>query len=171
MKLFFFLCTLVVLGCANAGELYRSIDSSGKVHYSDKPLVGSEDIEKLKLGSEPAPDDSLPYETMRAKQNFPVTLYAFPDCGAACQQARDLLSKRGIPFTEVNLLTQEEIDAYRKASGFNDAPALAIGKTWIRGFLAEQWNKELDVAGYPKSAPYRPRPATSAVKPAPALAP
>ncbi len=167
MKFLFMVCALVVMGNAQAGELYRSIDSSGKVHYSDKPLAGSDDVERLKLGNEPAPDDSLPYETMRAKQNFPVTLYVFPDCGSACQQARDFLNKRGIPFTEANLITQEDIDAFRKASGFSDAPALAIGKSWLRGFLAEQWNKELDFAGYPKSAPYRPRPAAPAAKPAP----
>ncbi len=167
MKFLFMVCALVVMGNAQAGELYRSIDSSGKVHYSDKPLAGSDDVERLKLGKEPAPDDSLPYETMRAKQNFPVTLYVFPDCGSACQQARDFLNKRGIPFTEANMITQEDIDAFRKASGFSDAPALTIGKTWLRGFLAEQWNKELDFAGYPKSAPYRPRPAAPAAKPAP----
>ncbi len=167
MKIVFLMCVLALLGNAQAGELYRSIDSSGKVHYSDKPLPGTEDVERLKLGSEPPPDDSLPYETMRAQQNFPVTLYAFPECGSPCQQARDFLNKRGIPFSEKNLKTQEDLDAFFKLSGFNAAPALAVGKTWLRGFLAEQWNKELDFAGYPKSAPYRPRPAAPTAKPAP----
>ncbi|MDD5056929.1 MAG: glutaredoxin family protein [Sideroxydans sp.] len=171
MKFLFLICTLFLLGNAQAGELYRSIDSSGKVHYSDKPLPASDDVERLKSGKEPVPDDTLPYETMRAKQNFPVTLYVFPDCSSACQQARDFLNKRGIPFSEVNLITQEDIDSFRKASGSSSAPALLIGKNWLIGFLAEQWNKELDFAGYPKSAPYRAKPAIPAAKTEPATSP
>jgi hypothetical protein len=36
---------------------------------------------------------------------------------------------------------------------------MLLGKTWVKGFLAEQWHKELDFAGYPKTAPYRAKPA------------
>jgi len=57
-------------------------------------------------------------------------------------------------------VNQEDIDAFRKESGDSQMPALTIGKTWLRGFLADQWNRELDFAGYPKTAPYRPRPTT-----------
>lgn len=159
MKIFLLLMSLLMLANVQAGELYRSIDSSGKVHYSDRPLAGTEDVQELKLGKKPPADASLPYETQRAMQNFPVTLYAFPECGSACQQARDLLIQRSIPFTEKSLVKQEDIDAFRKDSGDSQIPALTIGKTWHKGFLAEQWNKELDFAGYPKTAPYRPRPA------------
>jgi glutaredoxin len=167
MKVLVLLISLLMLGSSYAGELYRSIDKDGKVHYSDTPLMGAEDVEQLKLGKEPIPDEDLPYESQRARQNFPVTLYAFPDCGSSCQQARDLLSKRGIPFTEKSLVKQEEIDAFRKDSGGSQVPAVTIGKTWVKGFLAEQWNKELDYAGYPKSVlTYRPRPATPPVQPA-----
>ncbi len=151
-----------------AGELYRSIDKDGKVHYSDSPLAGSEDVQQLKLGNEPTPDENLPYETQQARKNFPVTLYTFPDCGSACQQARNLLSKRGIPFADKNLVKQEDIDAFRKVSGDSQLPAVTIGKTWLKGFLAEQWNSELDIAGYPKKdLTYRPKP-SAAPAPTPA---
>ena len=117
-------------------------------------------MRQLKLGNEPAPGDNLPYETQRAMQNFPVTLYTFPECGSACQKARDMLNKRGIPFTEKSLTTQEDIEAFRKDSGDGQVPALTIGKTWLKGFLDEQWNNELDFAGYPKKViGYSPRPA------------
>jgi glutaredoxin len=159
MTRYFLLAGLLILTNAHA-ELYRSIDSSGRVHYSDKPLAGAEDVTQVKADKAPTPDDSLPYETQRARQNFPVTLYSFPDCGPVCQEARDLLNKRGVPFTDKSLVTLEDIEAFSKASGDKSIPKLAVGKTWIRGFLAEQWNKELDIAGYPKTAPYRPRPAT-----------
>ena len=161
MKKVFLLMSMLMLTNVQAGELYRSVDKEGKVHYGDRPLEGTEDVAELKFGKEPTPNESLPYETQRAMQTFPVTLYAFPDCGPACQKARDFLNKRGIPFTEKSLTKQEDIDAFRKESGDSQLPAATVGKTWLKGFLAEQWNGELDFAGYPKSVlTYRPRPAT-----------
>ncbi|MBU0620517.1 MAG: DUF4124 domain-containing protein [Gammaproteobacteria bacterium] len=159
MKRLMLLVSLLVMANVQAVDLYRSIDKDGKVHYSDTPLPESEDVEKLKSDILPDPDEGLPYETLRAKQSFPVTLYTFPGCGAPCGLGRDLLVKRGIPFTEKSLVKSEDIDEFSKASGGIEVPKLLVGKSWLKGFLAEQWNKELDFAGYPKTAPYRPRPA------------
>ena len=167
LKRIFLLMGLLMLTNVQAGELYRSIDKDGKVHYSDTPLEGSEDFERLKLPAEPATGDNLSYETKRAMENFPVTLYTYPDCGSACLKAREMLNKRGIPYTEKSLTTKEAIEAFRKDSGGGQVPALTIGKTWLKGFLDEQWNNELDFAGYPKKfISYSPRPAASAVAPA-----
>lgn len=168
MKRVFLLAGLLMLTNVQAGELYRWVDRDGKVHYGDMPQPGTEDLEELKLGKEPAPDESLPYETQRAMRDFPVTLYAFPDCGPACQKARDFLNKRGIPYTEKSLVKQEDLDAFRKDSGNSQLPAATVGKTWLRGFQAGTWNSELDFAGYPKSVlKYRPpRPATPPAQPA-----
>lgn len=172
LKGIFLLMSLLVLANVQAGELYRSIDKDGKVHYSDTPLQGTEDVEQLKLGAEPKSSEDLPYETQRAMQNFPVTFYSFPACGSGCQQARDLLKKRGIPFTEKSLVNPEDVDTFRKASGDNQIPAMSVGKTWVKGFLASEWNNELDYAGYPKKVlTYRPRtaePDSAASTPSPA---
>jgi glutaredoxin len=146
---------LMLAGNAQA-QLYRSIDKDGNVHYSDTPLQGSEDVAEVKVDKVPVADESLPYETRRAKENFPVTLYGFPDCGSACKMARDYLNKRGIPYSEKSLTTQEDIDAFRKDSGDSQMPAMSVGKTWVKGFLEERWAKELDIAGYPKAAGARP---------------
>lgn len=166
MKAIFLLLGLLLMVNTAVAELYRSIDKDGKVHYSDTPLMGSEDVERLKSVKEPVPDTSLPYETQRAMQNFPVTLYSFPKCGSACQQAREMLNKRGIPFTEKSLVEQKDIDEFRKASGDSQIPALTVGKTWLRGFQEEQWNNELDFAGYPKkNLAYRPQPVAPPAQP------
>jgi glutaredoxin len=166
MKQLMLLVSLLVMANVQAADLYRSIDKDGKVHYSDTPLPDSEDVVKLKSNILPDPDEGLPYETLQAKQNFPVTLYTFPDCGPLCNQARDFLVKRGIPFSEKSLVKSEDIDEFSKASGGIEVPKLLVGKTWTRGFQAEQWNKELDFAGYPKIAPYRPQPAKPSPPPA-----
>ena len=128
--------TALILACClaasvHAGELYRSIDAQGKVHYSDRPPPGTDDVEQLHPGQPPAPDATLPYETRRAMQYFPVTLYASADCGSPCQLAREFLQQRGIPFSEKQLTTQEDLEAFRKLSGGDSIPA-EIGRASCR---------------------------------------
>lgn len=150
-------CLLVMPICINAGELYRWVDKSGKVHYGDAPATEAVQTERKKYYSPPPQEgEGLPFETRRALQNFPVTLYSASNCIEMCQQARDFLNKRGIPFTEKNLVTQEEINDFIKQSGSDQIPTLTVGKTYLKGFQAEQWNSELDIAGYPKTLFYRP---------------
>lgn len=149
---------ILLLSTAPASaELYRSVDSSGKVHYSDRPLPGTDEVETLKIAPPPTTDDSLPYQTRRAMQTFPVTLYVSPNCGTPCSEAQTLLKQRGVPFVEQSLDTAEKVEAYRQETGGLEVPAVQIGKARLKGFLATQWDKELDFAGYPKVAPYRPR--------------
>lgn len=168
---------LAVSLSAQCGELYRWVDDKGKVHYGDeRPPVAEVEKKKFNDGAE---DSNLPYATRRAQQNFPVKLYVADNCGEFCTRARELLTNRGIPFTEVNLVTKEEIDAFEAASRGENVPALGIGKTFIHGFSKVRWHSELDIAGYPRIAPYRPRTvpaavnqdAASAVAPTGAVAP
>jgi len=155
---------------AQAGDLYRWLDAKGKVHYGDVIPIDAVQVEEKKFSAAGAPDEYLPYETRRAQQNFPVTLYVAENCTEYCDQARDLLNKRGIPFSEKLLRTKEEIDAFKALYGFDSVPALFVGKTVLKEFFADPWNNELDIAGYPKTAPYRaPKaPAASAVPATPA---
>lgn len=138
-----------------AGELYRWVDSAGRVYYGDMPPPNASEVEVRKLSDGVMPSEYLPYETRRAQQNFPVTLYVGSGCGETCNQARSLLSKRGIPFAEKTLRTKDEIDAFKRLTGSEFVPTLAVGTNFLKGFLESQWHSELDVAGYPKSAPYR----------------
>ena len=146
----------------HAEELYRWVDSQGKVHYGDVRPADATDVERKKISSEAVQNEDLSYETRRAQQHFPVTLYVTQSCGEYCNQARSMLNKRGIPFSEKTLATQEEFDAFKALSGSDSVPVLVVGKSFLKGYLEPQWNSELDVAGYPKTAPYR---ATKAVIP------
>ncbi|HEU0219221.1 MAG TPA: glutaredoxin family protein [Gallionella sp.] len=164
---------VLLLGClawissgVQAGELYRWLDAQGKVHYGDVPAADALEVTPIKPHAAVTPSEDLPYETRRAQHNFPVTLYVADNCAEYCELARSLLNKRGIPYSEKRLVTQEEIDAFKALSGFDGTPALAVGKTILKGFLAEQWHGELDIAGYPKTAPYRPPGALPASAPA-----
>jgi uncharacterized protein DUF4124 len=141
-----------------AGELFRWVDNAGKMNYGDVPPADATDIERLNISSEATLNDDLPYETRRAQENFPVTLYVGNGCGDACTQGRNLLSKRGIPYSEKLLQTREDIEAFKQLSGIDSVvPVLQVGKDFLKGYLESQWNGELDVAGYPKTASYRQR--------------
>ena len=158
MKLNFVLAGLmaVVLGHAQAAT-YRWVDQTGKVQYGDQqPAAGATKVEQKKFYIPPPADNAdLPYETRLAQEKFPVTLYVASNCKEPCQKARDFLNNRGIPFSEKNVLTQKELDDFKKQSGSDESPTLGVGKTYLKGFQAQDWNKELDSAGYPKNAPYR----------------
>lgn len=157
-KYFGLLVLLLSVGNVQAEEYYRSLDSTGKIHYGDEPLTDAADINKIKPLSQPDPGDTTPYTIRRAQEKFPVTLYVAESCGDGCGMARNYLNKRGIPYTEKNLVTAEEIEAFKKASGGDQIPVMNIGKSWLRGFLESSWSAELDAAGYPKTAPYGYRP-------------
>lgn len=166
MRLFFLAIGLMLLvtGSAQADSLFRWVDKSGKVHYGDRPAADAVRAEEKKFVAPPVADDEyLAYETRKAKENFPVILYVSDNCGEPCTQSRTFLYKRGIPYTEKNLLTQEDIDAFTVLTGSNSIPTVTIGRTILRGLEAQRWNKELDVAGYPKTAPYGARQPPAAV--------
>jgi hypothetical protein len=159
-------CMAILPFGVQAGELYRWVDEQGKVHYGDVLPADGAQVEAMKFPAAAAPAEDLSYEARRAQQNFPVTLYVADNCAAPCDQARDLLAKRGIPYSEKKLVTQADIDAFKALSGSDSTPVLAVGRTFLKGFLAGQWHSELDVAGYPKTAPYRaPRPVVAPADP------
>jgi len=141
---------------AQADKLYRWVDAQGQVHYGDVPPAQAVQVEIKKIAPPVVNDEQgVPYETRLAQQNFPVTLFTSEDCSEYCDQARDLLLKRGIPFTEKILVTKVEVGAFKDASGSNQVPTLQLAKRYVNGFLAKKWHKELDAAGYPETSNYR----------------
>jgi glutaredoxin len=143
-------------GSVLSGELYRWEDEKGNIHYGDTPQGEAEKLLFRNPSAEDLAQGSLPLEMRSAQKNFPVTLYVAENCKDYCEQARGVLNKRGIPFAEKVLKTQEDIQAFKAISPAGSVPTISVGKTFLEGFQAERWNNELDFAGYPKTAPYRP---------------
>ena len=157
MKIYCWIFLLFVSGNLHA-EMYRSVDRDGKVQYSDLPIHEG-NTQQLRFGKG-MPQEVLPYVTREAAKKNPVTLYVSETCGAACANARALLNKRGVPYAEKNLVNQADIEAFKQSSGGDRVPALLVGNSWQKGFLEEAWQQALDVAGYPKVAPYGVKPKT-----------
>ena len=163
-----FLLTAALAGCAfvaSAQTMYRYVDPTGRVVYSDQPPPpAAKGVQAKRLPDNVIETDALTFATKEAAEKFPVTLYTF-DCDV-CKEAEALLAKRGVPFTSV-IVTDEDGAAKLKAlTGKQSAPVLQVGeKQVVTGFNASRWQTVLDEAGYPKSAP---PPRQAAAKAAPA---
>lgn len=168
----------LAVGGAFAGQkLYRWTDADGQVYYTDKPPPrDARQVEQKKLGDR-AGSGPLPYGLQQAVKNFPVTVFT-SNCGEACDAARRLLAKRGVPHSEKNArdaLVQADMKKLT-GSGVVEVPVLVVGRNVVRGWEEGQWNAALDAAGYPQSsvlpkgAPVAKPAAASDDKPAPAPA-
>ena len=135
---------------------YRWVDkATGQTVYSDQPPPpGAQQVVKM-TGEERGGDQQLPYATRVASEKFPVTLYTAANCVDQCKTARDLLNGRGIPFSEKMLKTQEENAELSKLLGSEAAvPSIVVGRQSFKGYESGAWNNLLDLAGYPKTAPF-----------------
>lgn len=156
-----------------AAQLYQWKDAQGRMVYSDQapPPSVRNAAQKSFKGSFIEGGES--YASRTAREKFPITLYA-SDCGAPCEQARQLLKERGAPFSGKDPQASPDVQAeLQKLTGRLSVPVLVIGSEKIDGFEAGQWQAALDRAGYPKTTVTRkPAPTTAAPAPsAPAAAP
>lgn len=161
MRKLLILC-LAATSLAATAETYRWVDSAGRTIISDTPPSGK--AKTVVQTGEAASGDGLPFATKKAAEAFPVTLYTSADCQTECKQARELLNGRGVPFTEKMLQTPEDIDALKQLVGDAFVPSLRVGKQTTRGFEAGAYNNLLDLAGYPKTAPYGSKPSGGLAK-------
>lgn len=156
---------------AQAQAVYRIVGEGGKVTFSDKPPLAATGkvtptVNLVMPGQ--AEQINLPLELRQVIAKFPVTLYVSNSC-APCDSGRNLLSNRGVPFTEKTVSTAEDSEALQKLSGGTSLPFLTIGGQHISGYLASEWSQYLNAAGYPEQsklpANYRRAPATPLVTP------
>ncbi|MDP3638580.1 MAG: glutaredoxin family protein [Azonexus sp.] len=156
MRPLFILC-LVLASTSATAESYRWVDATGRTIISDTPPPSTAKSVS-KLGGNHEKSDGLSFALRKAKESYPVILYTSADCTTDCQQARDTLNARGIPFSEKMLQKAEDANELKQLVGDVFIPSLKVGKQSFRGFEAGAYNNLLDLAGYPKSAPYGSKP-------------
>lgn len=162
-----FVAALLAATFAGAQTTYRWVDrASGKTVYSDLPPPANAGQVVKQTGAQPVGERQLPYATRQAVAKFPVTLYTTANCADACAQARDLLKARGVPFTEKQLKSDEELAELAKLLGSEaGVPSVAVGQQYLRGLADDEWNELLDLAGYPRWAPYGAQRSATAAQP------
>jgi len=136
---------------AQAQTVYKWVDKDGKVHFGDAPPSDQDAREQRIRGGGPSSEEQMPYATQMAMKSNPVTVYTSNDCGDLCAKGRDLLAKRGVPFTEKNAEKSAEDAAKLKqlAGGFQ-VPVMTVGDKLVKGFSEAAWQSALDDAGYAK---------------------
>lgn len=141
---------LFCIGTAQAA-LYKWVGPDGKTTYSDLPPPKSARLEKAVLKSGDAVGSALPYALAEASKNHPVTLFTGAQC-SPCTEARDFLKKRGIPFAEKSVVSNDDIAKLREVSGDAQLPVLLIGRSKQLGFEPGAWNLALTAARYPQQS-------------------
>jgi hypothetical protein len=153
---------------ANAAQLYRWVDAKGNVEWRDTPPPPSataKKVEQRKIGDNVIGTSEAPYSLQLAMKNHPVTFWASPDCGNACDTARAHLNRRGTPYSEKN--PQDNTAAFKQLSGGLELPYLQVGSMRVKGYLDSEYDNTLDSAGYPRTAvALKPKPTPPAPKPA-----
>lgn len=115
---------------ALAQGVYRIVGSDGRVTYSDVPPASNANATPVGSATNtPASVNAqLPLALRKVVSRYPVTLYTNNDC-APCNTGRNLLSGRGIPFTEKTVNSNDDIDAYKRLSG--DLTIPKIGRAHV----------------------------------------
>ena len=154
-------CILAVVlaaaaGAATSQQVYRWVDEKGRVQVTDTPPPrGARQVQKPRAPDAP-PAAPEPFALTQARKNAPVTLYSTPGCDP-CNQARSLLNARGIPFKEVSVVDDKQIEELKKAVGANSVPSLIVGSRVQQGYEETTYHGILDAAGYPKAGALPPR--------------
>jgi glutaredoxin len=148
--------SLLVLTAASAHAQFKVVGPDGRITYTDRPPPATEGrAAPVKPAPGPArvaaAPAALPLALREPATRFPVTLYTAPEC-APCDAGRDLLRQRGVPFQERMASSTGDREAWVRIVGSADAPALAIGGQWLRGFASALWHSYLDTAGYPRQS-------------------
>ena len=145
---------LCLCSLAQAQTVYRIVGADGRITFSDKPPISSEQAKVATTSGAAAgggTGSALPFELRQVVSKYPVTLYSAPDC-APCATGRSLLSGRGVPFTERTVTTADDVASLQRLTGENSLPILSIGSQRLKGFSDAEWSQTLDAAGYPRTS-------------------
>lgn len=132
-------------------EIYKWVDSNGKVHFSDKPPSDAKS-EKLKIpvqSFDAPPMVERPADIIRrgaknpaAPQSRQLVMYATSWCGY-CRRARTYMAQKGIAYREVDVEASEANQREFKAYGGRGVPLFVLGEARMRGFNAESLDRFL----------------------------
>lgn len=143
---------LLALSWSPAGwAQYKVVAPDGSITYTDRPPVDAR-LRVVPLGRNAPPasaDVALPLELRLVSARYPVTLFTTADC-PPCDSGRKLLQRRGVPYSERTIGSEEDALALERLIGARTVPALSVGAQPLRGFSDADWSAYLDAAGYPK---------------------
>ena len=160
---FVFLLVAVTIMAAmrvDAQQVYRWVDATGRVQYSDQPPPpGTKNVQEKNVGGNSIQNNDLSLVAQDAQKKNPVTMYV-SECGDSCDAAKAYLNKRGIPHTMIDPTRSLELNKkFKEETGGQVVPVLKVGEKRLSGWSESSWASALDTAGYPKTPPFsKPKP-------------
>ena len=154
------LLSVALAGVASAQAVYRWVDATGRVQYSDQPPpVGTKGVQEKNVSGSSIQNNELSLVAQDAQKKNPVTLY-ISECGESCDAARAYVNQRGIPHTVVDPTRTAELNKkFKEETGGSVVPVIKIGEKRLTGWSESSWAGALDAAGYPKTPPFsKPKP-------------
>lgn len=146
---------IALLLCAGgaSAQMYKWVDAKGVTHFGDRPPPASKTKPREVKARADADDNSapLPYAVAEAARNSPVTLYTMTGCDS-CDQGRQLLRQRGVPFVEKTVSSNEDLAKLKEVNNDASLPLLVVGQRKVVGFQAAGWGEALNDAAYPANA-------------------
>jgi glutaredoxin len=144
------LAAALLLAASPVAAQYRWVDGDGRVNYGDQPPGDAKELTRIDARGQVREDtvSSLPFELRRAMSQYPVTLYTAEAC-PGCEAGRVYLRRRGVPFQEIVVETDEDAAEMKRRVGTDAVPVLAIGRSPSIGFNEATWSSALDAATYP----------------------
>ena len=147
-----FLAALLLLPALSQAQMYRWVDDSGKLHFSDQaPPANARDVQKRRTTGSQSGSPPLPYALQQSVKNFPVTLYTSETCNP-CLQARELLAKRGVPYKDIGITDADGLEKLKSVTGATGVPVMTVGREIYKGFESGNYHAALDSAGYPATS-------------------
>ena len=118
-------------------DVYRWVDDSGKVHYSDQPppTQPAEPLE-LKINSY----ESVTYSESSSDVGKKVVMYSASWCGV-CKKAKGYFQENRIAFTEYDIETSSKGKADFKRLGARGVPVILVGRQRMNGFSVDGFNR------------------------------
>lgn len=141
------------LGGVQAQTVYRIVGPDGRITFSDRPPSSASQVAPVGSGGADATaqNATLPYALRQVVAKYPVTLYSGNDC-APCDEGRNLLRARGVPFAEKTVSSADDVQALQRLANTSALPLLTIGAQQLKGFAAADWQQFLGIAGYPATS-------------------
>lgn len=140
----FLLIILLLAACGARAEIYKWIDESGSIHYTDKPPEGQH--QSLEITGSISSYDSpeiLPAdhsadtgsEKPKYSKGRRVVMYSAPWCGV-CKKAKQYFAEKNIAYTEYDIESSARAKADFEKIGGRGVPVILVGKSRMNGFSA-----------------------------------
>lgn len=136
------LLILLLLSQPTLADIYKWVDESGRVHYSDTAASDrpTETVE-IRSNSYQSPTYAEPAATEHtAHAPKKVIMYSTSWCGY-CKKARSYFRSSGIAFSEFDIEKDQRAKRKYDAIGGRGVPVILIGSQRMNGFSAARFDQ------------------------------